>query len=214
MGHVGLTPQTATVLGGFKAQGRTAERARQLVDEALALEEAGCFAVVLEAVPAQVARAITQALDGADDRHRRRRRTCDGQVLVWHDMLGYYEGHAPRFVKRYADLGARSSDALGRYAEEVRSGAFPEAQHTYAMPEEELRRVRRGQRIDAATMSAGTTAAIATAPSARASVQPWTARTPTTRRQTLHASDGVVDAAEDRVPAPVVVPPVRNRSTP
>jgi 3-methyl-2-oxobutanoate hydroxymethyltransferase len=138
MGHVGLTPQTATVLGGFKAQGRSAERARALVDEALALEAAGCFAVVLEAVPAQVARAVTQALAvptigigaGGD---------CDGQVLVWHDMLGYYEGHAPRFVKRYADLGATITEALGRYAEEVRSGAFPEQQHTYAMPEEELR---------------------------------------------------------------------------
>jgi len=136
MGHVGLTPQTATVLGGFKAQGRTAERARELVDEARALEAAGCFAVVLEAVPAQVARAITKALNvptigigaGPD---------TDGQVLVWHDMLGYYEGNAPRFVKRYADLGAVVTEALGRYAEEVRDGTFPEAQHTYAMPEEE-----------------------------------------------------------------------------
>ncbi|HLX19052.1 MAG TPA: 3-methyl-2-oxobutanoate hydroxymethyltransferase [Gaiellaceae bacterium] len=136
MGHVGLTPQTATVLGGFKAQGRTADRARALVDEALALEAAGCFAVVLEAVPAEVASAVTRALSvptigigaGAD---------CDGQVLVWHDMLGYYEGHAPRFVKRYADLGTTITEALERYAAEVRSGAFPEPQHTYAMPEEE-----------------------------------------------------------------------------
>jgi 3-methyl-2-oxobutanoate hydroxymethyltransferase len=137
MGHVGLTPQTATVLGGFKAQGRTADRARELVREALALEAAGCFAVVLEAVPAQVAHAVTEALAvptigiGAGP-------GCDGQVLVWHDMLGYYEGHAPRFVKRYADLGAVITEALGRYAEEVRGGAFPEQQHTYAMPEEEL----------------------------------------------------------------------------
>jgi 3-methyl-2-oxobutanoate hydroxymethyltransferase len=136
MGHVGLTPQTATVLGGFKAQGRTAERARQLVDEARALEAAGCFSVVLEAVPAPVAKAVTEALTvptigigaGPD---------CDGQVLVWHDMLGYYEGHAPRFVKRYANLGEVIVDALGRYAEDVRSGVFPEEQHTYAMPEEE-----------------------------------------------------------------------------
>jgi 3-methyl-2-oxobutanoate hydroxymethyltransferase len=137
MGHVGLTPQTATVLGGFRAQGRTAERARELVDEALALEAAGCFSVVLEAVPAQVAKAVTRALSvptigigaGAD---------CDGQVLVWHDMLGYYEGHAPRFVKRYADLGRTITEALGRYAEEVRGGTFPEPQHTYAMPDDEL----------------------------------------------------------------------------
>jgi 3-methyl-2-oxobutanoate hydroxymethyltransferase len=138
MGHVGLTPQTATVLGGFKAQGRTAERARELIADAVALQEAGCFAVVLEAVPPAVARAATEALAvptigigaGAG---------TDGQVLVWHDMLGYYEGHAPRFVKRYADVGDTIVEALGRYAEEVRGGAFPEPQHAYVMPEEELR---------------------------------------------------------------------------
>ena len=136
MGHIGLTPQTATVLGGFKAQGRTADRAQQLVDDALALQEAGCFAIVLEAVPATVAKAVTAALAvptigigaGGD---------TDGQVLVWHDMLGYYDGHAPRFVKRYADVGDTIVEALGRYADEVRSGAFPEEQHTYAMPEDE-----------------------------------------------------------------------------
>ncbi len=137
MGHIGLTPQTATVLGGFKAQGRTADRAKRLVDDALALQDAGCFAVVLEAVPAPVARAVAKALAiptigigaGGD---------TDGQVLVWHDMLGYYEGHAPRFVKRYADLGDVITEALSRYAEEVRSGAFPEQQHTYSMPDDEL----------------------------------------------------------------------------
>jgi 3-methyl-2-oxobutanoate hydroxymethyltransferase len=136
MGHVGLTPQTATVLGGFKAQGRTADRAQQLVEDALALQHAGCFAVVLEAVPSAVAAAATRALAvptigigaGAE---------TDGQVLVWHDMLGFYEGHAPRFVKRYAELGEAIVAALGRYADDVRSGAFPEEQHTYAMPEEE-----------------------------------------------------------------------------
>jgi len=139
MGHVGLTPQTATVLGGFKAQGRTADRAQKLVEDARALQEAGCFAVVLEAMPSAVARAVTEALQvptigigaGAE---------TDGQVLVWHDMLGYYEGHAPRFVKRYADLGAVIVEALARYAEEVRSGEFPEEQHTYKMPAEELAR--------------------------------------------------------------------------
>jgi len=137
MGHVGLTPQTSTVLGGFKAQGRTAERARSLVDESVALEAAGCFSIVLEAVPPAVACAVTKTLAvptigigaGAD---------CDGQVLVWHDMLGYYEGRAPRFVKRYADLGETITEALGRFADDVRSGAFPEPQHTYAMPDEEL----------------------------------------------------------------------------
>jgi 3-methyl-2-oxobutanoate hydroxymethyltransferase len=137
MGHVGLTPQTATVLGGFKAQGRTADRARRLLEDARALQAAGCFSVVLEAVPAAVARTVTGSLEvptigigaGAD---------TDGQVLVWHDMLGYYEGHAPRFVKRYADLGAVIVEALSRYAEEVRSGEFPEERHTYKMPAEEL----------------------------------------------------------------------------
>jgi 3-methyl-2-oxobutanoate hydroxymethyltransferase len=136
MGHVGLTPQTATVLGGFKAQGRTAERAQQLVEDAVALQAAGCFAVVLEAVPPTVANAVTRALAvptigigaGAG---------TDGQVLVWHDMLGFYEGRAPRFVKRYAELGEAIVQALERYAVEVRSNAFPEARHTYAMPEDE-----------------------------------------------------------------------------
>jgi 3-methyl-2-oxobutanoate hydroxymethyltransferase len=139
MGHVGLTPQTATVLGGFKAQGRTADRAKQLIDDAVALQAAGCFAIVLEAVPAPVARAVTKALEvptigiGAG-------RDTDGQVLVWHDMLGYSEGHAPRFVKRYAEIGEAIVDALGRYAEDVRSGAFPDEQHTYKMQEDELAR--------------------------------------------------------------------------
>jgi 3-methyl-2-oxobutanoate hydroxymethyltransferase len=136
MGHVGLTPQTATVLGGFKAQGRTAERARQLIEDARELEAAGCFAIVLEAVPPAVARTATQALAvptigiGAGA-------ATDGQVLVWHDMLGFSDGRAPRFVKRYAEVGEVIVEALERYAEEVRSGAFPEERHTYAMPEEE-----------------------------------------------------------------------------
>jgi 3-methyl-2-oxobutanoate hydroxymethyltransferase len=137
MGHVGLTPQSATMLGGFKTQGKTADAAAQLVEDALALEEAGCFAVVLEAVPAPVAGAITGRLTvptigigaGPD---------CDGQVLVYHDLLGLTEGHLPRFVKRYANLSREIRDALESYAAEVRSGAFPEEQHTYEMPREEL----------------------------------------------------------------------------
>jgi 3-methyl-2-oxobutanoate hydroxymethyltransferase len=141
MGHVGLTPQTATALGGFKAQGRSAEQAERLLADARALEAAGCFAIVLEAVPAPVAETVTEALAvptigiGAGG-------GCDGQVLVWHDMLGLYEGRAPRFVKRYAELGAEIVEALGRYAEEVRTGAFPEEQHTYAIPAEELETFR------------------------------------------------------------------------
>jgi 3-methyl-2-oxobutanoate hydroxymethyltransferase len=137
MGHIGLTPQTATMLGGFKAQGRTAAKAVQLYADARALQAAGCFALVLEAVPAPVAARITAALDiptigigaGVD---------CDGQVLVWHDLLGLYEGRAPRFVKQYADLAPTITAALERYASEVRSASFPQEQHTYAMSEEEL----------------------------------------------------------------------------
>jgi 3-methyl-2-oxobutanoate hydroxymethyltransferase len=137
MAHVGLTPQSATMLGGFKAQGRTAAKAEQLLEAALGLQSAGAFALVLEAVPAPVAEAITEVLAiptigiGAGA-------ACDGQVLVWHDLLGIYDGHAPRFVKQYADLHSVIVDALERYVAEVRSGAFPEEQHTYAMPEDEL----------------------------------------------------------------------------
>jgi 3-methyl-2-oxobutanoate hydroxymethyltransferase len=137
MGHVGLTPQSATKLGGFKTQGKTAEQARQLVEDALALENAGCFSVVLEAVPAPVAAEVTRRLSvptigiGAG-------RECDGQVLVYHDLLGLTEGHLPRFVKRYANLSREIRDALEAYADEVRLGTFPEEEHTYEMPEQEL----------------------------------------------------------------------------
>jgi 3-methyl-2-oxobutanoate hydroxymethyltransferase len=137
MGHIGLTPQTATALGGFKAQGRTAAKARQLVADALALEAAGCFAIVLEAVPAEIAARLTRMLHvptigigaGVD---------CDGQVLVWHDMLGLYDGRPPRFVKRYADLATPITEALASFADEVRGRRFPEQQHTYSIPAEEL----------------------------------------------------------------------------
>lgn len=137
MGHIGLTPQSATKLGGFKAQGRSGQSARRLFDDALALQEAGCFSIVLEAVPAAVAARITEALDiptigigaGAG---------CDGQVLVWHDLLGMYAGRAPRFVKRYADVAQVIGDAVSAYATDVRSGTFPEDKHTYAISDDEL----------------------------------------------------------------------------
>jgi 3-methyl-2-oxobutanoate hydroxymethyltransferase len=137
MGHIGLTPQSATMLGGFKAQGRTAAKGARLVQDALALEAAGCFSLVLEAVPEPVAARITGELTiptigiGAGGR-------CDGQVLVLHDLLGLYEGTAPRFVKRYAELANEITSALETYAAEVRSGAFPEERHTYSMPDDEL----------------------------------------------------------------------------
>ncbi|HZG34413.1 MAG TPA: 3-methyl-2-oxobutanoate hydroxymethyltransferase [Gaiellaceae bacterium] len=137
MAHVGLTPQSATLLGGFKAQGRTAAKALRLLDDALALEAAGAFALVLEAVPAPVAVRITAALEiptigiGAG-------LGCDGQVLVWHDVLGLYHGHAPRFVKQYADLASVIANAVSEYVADVRERRFPEERHTYAMQEEEL----------------------------------------------------------------------------
>jgi 3-methyl-2-oxobutanoate hydroxymethyltransferase len=139
MGHVGLTPQSATMLGGFRAQGRTAEKAQRLLQDARALEAAGCCAIVLEAVPAPVAARITAELTvptigiGSGG-------ACDGQVLVFHDLLGLYEGKAPRFVKRYADLAAETRRALGRYAADVRAGAFPSDEHTYSIPADELAR--------------------------------------------------------------------------
>ena len=139
VGHVGLTPQSATKLGGFRAQGRTGTAALELYDAALALEDAGCFAIVLEAVPASVAARITEALEvptigigaGAG---------CDGQVLVWHDLLGLYPGQAPRFVKRYAELADEIRAALAAYVGSVRDGSFPEEQHTYSIPDAELER--------------------------------------------------------------------------
>jgi 3-methyl-2-oxobutanoate hydroxymethyltransferase len=138
--HIGLTPQSATVLGGFRAQGRTAARALRLIDDARALEAAGASALVLEAVPAVVAERITRAV-GIPTIGIGAGLGCDGQVLVWHDLLGLYHGRAPRFVKRYADLADEITTALTRYVDDVRSAAFPEEQHTYAMPAEELERL-------------------------------------------------------------------------
>ena len=160
MGHLGLTPQSATMLGGYKAQGRTAAKARQLLADGLALEAAGCFSIVLECVPAPVAERITEALavptigigSGCG---------CDGQVLVFHDLLGLYEGRAPRFVKRYAELTAEIKDALERYADDVRSGAFPGDAHTYAIPDEELERFE----TELATGSARRSSVVSTEPS-------------------------------------------------
>ena len=139
MGHIGLTPQSATLLGGYKAQGRTATAARRLVDEAVALQRAGCFAVVLEAMPAVVAEHVTEAVSvptigigaGAG---------CNGQVLVWHDLLGLSGDTVPKFVKQYANLTRVISEALDAYVRDVRSGAFPDPRHTYGMPEDERER--------------------------------------------------------------------------
>jgi 3-methyl-2-oxobutanoate hydroxymethyltransferase len=136
MGHIGLTPQSVNLLGGYKPQGRTAVKAQHLLDDARALEGAGCFALVLEAIPGPVAAGITRAVTiptigiGAGAQ-------CDGQVLVWHDMLGLTSGHVPRFVKQYADLGSDILKALEAYVADVRAGTFPGAQHTYSMPDDQ-----------------------------------------------------------------------------
>jgi 3-methyl-2-oxobutanoate hydroxymethyltransferase len=139
MGHVGLTPQTEISLGGRRAQGRTAERALELLQDARELERAGCFAIVLEAVPARVAEAITRRLKvptigiGAGP-------GTDGQVLVWHDLLGLYDWR-PRFAKAFADLRPQIVDALHQYALSVRAGEFPADEHGYTIDDEELRRL-------------------------------------------------------------------------
>jgi 3-methyl-2-oxobutanoate hydroxymethyltransferase len=137
MGHIGLTPQSATMLGGYKAQGRTAEKAQRLIDQAMALEDSGCFAIVLEAMPEPVAKRITDSLRiptigiGAGA-------SCDGQVLVWHDLLGLTPGHLPQFVKQYAAVGDVILNALRGYVADVRTVAFPSGQHTYPMPQAEI----------------------------------------------------------------------------
>ena len=146
MGHVGLTPQTATALGGYRAQGRTASRALQVASDALGLQDAGCFSIVFEAIPAAVSEIVMERLEipvigiGAGA-------ATDGQVLVFHDLLGIYDGHAPRFAKRFADIKAQMVAGVAEYAAEVRSGAFPGPQHTYSIDEEELVGLRAG--IDA-----------------------------------------------------------------
>jgi 3-methyl-2-oxobutanoate hydroxymethyltransferase len=137
MGHVGLTPQTATALGGFKAQGKTAEQAKQLVEEALALQAIGCFAIVFEAVPAGVTEAMMQRMEipvigiGAGN-------ATDGQVLVWHDLLGIYGGHKPKFVKRFAELRTEMLAGVSAYSEQVRARSFPSEEYSYSIEPEEL----------------------------------------------------------------------------
>lgn len=129
-GHLGLTPQTASMLGGFKVQGKNQAAAQSILDSARALEEAGAFSIVLECVPEELARVITKALSvptigiGAG-------RYCDGQVLVFHDMLGLFDRFKPRFVKEYADLGSLAAKALEEYRDDVRNGSFPEEAHSF-----------------------------------------------------------------------------------
>jgi len=143
MAHVGLTPQRVAQLGGFKVQAKTARAARRLIDDALALEDAGAFSIVLESVPAPVATLATERLDiptigigaGVD---------CDGQVLVLHDVLGLFGEFKPKFAKRYADIGAQVADALREFDREVRDGSFPTAEHSFTMKDSELASLQRG----------------------------------------------------------------------
>jgi len=142
MGHIGLTPQSLNALGGFKLQGKAADDARRLVDEAIALDQAGCFSIVLEMVPAELAAIITERISvptigiGAGPH-------CDGQVLVFHDLLGLYDGHTPRFVRKYAQAGDVMRSAIEHYLDDVREGRFPDidSESFHAASEDELRRL-------------------------------------------------------------------------
>jgi len=141
MGHIGLTPQSIHKFGGYKVQGRTAEAAKKLVEDAETLEKAGVFSIVLECIPWQVAKMITEEVSvptigiGAGAH-------CDGQVLVTHDLLGFFEGFQPRFVKKYANIRQYIKEAVGKYLEEVRSGEYPTLEHSYELPEEEERKLK------------------------------------------------------------------------
>ncbi len=135
MGHLGLTPQSIHKLGGFRAQGKTSQAALRLLEDAEALQEAGCFAIVLEAIPQQLGRLVTERLEiptigiGAGP-------GCDGQVLVSHDLLGLFDRFTPSFVKQYAQLHTELSAAFSSYREDVSSGAFPGPEHSLSMPDD------------------------------------------------------------------------------
>lgn len=133
MGHVGLTPQSVHLMGGYKVQGKRVDEAQTLVDDARALEEAGAFSIVLEGMPETVGRRITEAV-GIPTIGIGAGRFCDGQVLVFHDLVGLNTGTAPRFVRRYADLAGVITDAAQRFAADVRSGDYPNESETYSAP--------------------------------------------------------------------------------
>jgi 3-methyl-2-oxobutanoate hydroxymethyltransferase len=138
MGHVGLTPQTASALGGYKLQGKDEANARRILDGAIALERAGCWGVVLELVPGPLARLITERIGiptiGAGPH-------CDGQVLVFHDLVGLFSGFTPTFVKRYTEAGTAIRDAVARYAAEVREGSFPGEGKSFGLSEDVLKKL-------------------------------------------------------------------------
>jgi len=142
MGHIGLTPQSLARMGGFKVQGKTADAAKVLVEEAQILAEAGCFSIVLEAMPPHVAEMVTGSVSvptigiGAGP-------GCDGQVLVTQDVLGLFDRFRPKFVKRYAEIGKDITAALSAFKAEVEDGSFPGEEHTYAMDEKELDKLKK-----------------------------------------------------------------------
>ncbi len=138
MGHLGLTPQSASMLGGFKAQGKDALMAKKIVDDARILEEAGAFSILLEAVPSKVSKLVAEraeipiiGIGGGPD--------CDGQVLIFHDMFGLYPAFTPKFAKQYADLGKVIVEGLERYADEVREGLFPEPKHSFTISDQQYK---------------------------------------------------------------------------
>ena len=136
MGHLGLTPQSASMLGGFKAQGKDALIAKTIIDDARVLEEAGAFSILLEAVPSKVSKLVTEragipiiGIGAGPD--------CDGQILIFHDMFGLYPAFTPKFAKQYADVGKTIVEGLQRYADEVREGVFPEPKHSFTISDEQ-----------------------------------------------------------------------------
>ena len=141
VGHIGLTPQSVNQLGGFKVQGKSAEAAQKLLDDARALEQAGAFAIVLECVPEALAAKVTESLKTAATIGIGAGKYCDGQVLVCNDLLGYTDGFCPKFVKRYADLHSETTEAFKAYAADVKARSFPAAEHTFKIDDEVLEKL-------------------------------------------------------------------------
>lgn len=141
VGHIGLTPQSVNQLGGFKVQGKSAEAAQKLLDDARALEQAGAFAIVLECVPEALAAKVTESLETAATIGIGAGKYCDGQVLVCNDLLGYTDGFCPKFVKRYADLHSEMAAAFKAYAADVKARSFPAAEHTFKIDDEVLEKL-------------------------------------------------------------------------
>lgn len=141
VGHIGLTPQSVNQLGGFKVQGKSAEAAQKLLDDARALEQAGAFAIVLECVPEALAAKVTESLKTAATIGIGAGKYCDGQVLVCNDLLGYTDGFCPKFVKHYADLHSEMVSAFKAYAADVKARSFPAAEHTFKIDDEVLEKL-------------------------------------------------------------------------